>query len=45
MRNLQRDRRSDPALDEFMRDSSRCGASRGLADAATAGFELGGRLA
>lgn len=39
MRNLQRDRRSDPVLDEYMRDSSDAGLAR-LADAATAGFEL-----
>ena len=39
MRNLQRDRRSDPALDEFMRANSDA-ALAGLADAVTAGFEL-----
>jgi AcrR family transcriptional regulator len=39
MRNLQRDRRSDPALDEFMRSNSDA-ALAALADALTAGFEL-----
>jgi AcrR family transcriptional regulator len=39
MRNLQRDRRSDPVLDEYMRNNSDAGLER-LADAATAGFEL-----
>ena len=39
MRNLQRDRGSDPVLDAYMRDSSDAGLAR-LADAATAGFEL-----
>jgi AcrR family transcriptional regulator len=39
MRNLQRDRRLDPALDEFMRATGDV-ALAGLADAATAGFEL-----
>ena len=40
MGNLQRDRRSDPALDEFMKANSDL-ALGGLADAVTAGFELG----
>ena len=40
MGNLQRDRRSDPALDEFMKANSDV-ALGGLADAVTAGFELG----
>jgi AcrR family transcriptional regulator len=40
MRNLQRDRRLDPALDEFMRANSDA-ALGGLADALTAGFDLG----
>jgi AcrR family transcriptional regulator len=40
MRNLQRDRRLDPALEEFMRANSDA-ALGGLADAVTAGFELG----
>ena len=44
MRNLQRDRRSDPALDEFMQANSDA-ALGGLADAATAGFELDGERA
>ena len=39
MRNLQRDRRSDTALDDFMRANSDA-ALAGLADAATAGFDL-----
>jgi AcrR family transcriptional regulator len=39
MRNLNRDRRLDPALDEFMRANGDV-ALGGLADAATAGFEL-----
>jgi AcrR family transcriptional regulator len=39
MRNLQRDRRLDPALDEFMRANGDV-ALGGLADAITAGFEL-----
>jgi AcrR family transcriptional regulator len=39
MRNLQRDRRLDPALDEFMRSNSDA-ALAGLADALTAGFGL-----
>jgi hypothetical protein len=39
MRNLQRDRRLDPALDEFMRANSDA-ALGGLAEAITAGFEL-----
>jgi AcrR family transcriptional regulator len=39
MRNLQRDRRSDPVLDDFMRANGDV-ALRGLADALTAGFEL-----
>lgn len=39
MHNLQRDRRLDPALDEFMRANSDA-ALGGLADALTAGFEL-----
>jgi AcrR family transcriptional regulator len=39
MRNLQRDRRLDPALDEFMRANSDA-ALGGLADALAAGFEL-----
>jgi AcrR family transcriptional regulator len=41
MRNLYRDRRLDPALDEFMRANSDV-ALAGLADALTAGFELEG---
>jgi AcrR family transcriptional regulator len=40
MGNLQRDRRSDPALDEFMTANSDV-ALGGLADVVTAGFELG----
>jgi AcrR family transcriptional regulator len=40
MRNLYRDRRLDPALDEFMRANGDV-ALGGLADAATAGFQLG----
>jgi AcrR family transcriptional regulator len=40
MRNLQRDRRSDPALDEFMKGNSDV-ALGALADAVTAGFEVG----
>jgi AcrR family transcriptional regulator len=40
MRNLNRDRRLDPALDEFMKANGDVALS-GLADAATAGFELG----
>lgn len=40
MRNLQRDRRSDPALDEFMKANSDA-ALGALADAITAGFQLG----
>ena len=41
MRNLQRDRGLDPALDEFMRNNS--DAALGVvADALTAGFELAG---
>jgi AcrR family transcriptional regulator len=39
MRNLQRDRHLDPALDEFMRANSDAALGR-LTDAATAGFEL-----
>jgi AcrR family transcriptional regulator len=39
MRNLQRDRRLDPALDEFMRANSDAALAR-LADALTAGFGL-----
>jgi AcrR family transcriptional regulator len=39
MRNLQRDRGSDSALDEFMRNNSDA-ALGGIADALTAGFEL-----
>ena len=39
MRNLQRDRRVDPALDEFMRANSDA-ALGGLADTVTAGFEV-----
>jgi AcrR family transcriptional regulator len=39
MRNLQRDRRLDPALDAFMRGNSDA-ALAGLADALTAGFAL-----
>jgi AcrR family transcriptional regulator len=39
MRNLQRDRRLDPALDEFMRVNGDA-ALAGLADALTAGFDL-----
>jgi AcrR family transcriptional regulator len=41
MRNLQRDRRLDPALDEFMQANSDVALS-GLADALTAGFGLRG---
>ena len=40
MRNLQRDRRSDPVLDEYMRANSDA-ALAGLADTLTGGFELG----
>jgi AcrR family transcriptional regulator len=40
MGNLQRDRHSDPALDEFMKANSDV-AFAALADAVTAGFELG----
>ena len=40
MRNLYRDRRVDPALDDFMRANADV-ALGGLADAATAGFETG----
>jgi AcrR family transcriptional regulator len=40
MGNLQRDRRSDPALDEFMKANSDA-ALGALADAVTAGFDLG----
>jgi AcrR family transcriptional regulator len=40
MRNLQRDRGVDPALDEFMRANGDV-ALGGLADAAMAGFESG----
>jgi AcrR family transcriptional regulator len=39
MRNLQRDRRSDPVLDEYMRANSDA-ALAGLADTLTGGFEL-----
>jgi len=39
MRNLQRDRRLDPALDEFMHANSDVALS-GLADAVAGGFEL-----
>jgi hypothetical protein len=39
MGNLLRDRRLDPALDEFMRGASDV-ALAGLADALTAGFDL-----
>jgi AcrR family transcriptional regulator len=39
MRNLYRDRRVDPALDEFMRANADL-AVAGLADAAAGGFEL-----
>jgi AcrR family transcriptional regulator len=39
MRNLNRDRRLDPALDDYMRANSDV-ALGGLADAVTAGFEL-----
>jgi AcrR family transcriptional regulator len=39
MRNLHRDRRLDPALDDFMRANGDT-ALRGLADATAAGFEL-----
>jgi AcrR family transcriptional regulator len=39
MRNLNRDRRLDPALDEFMRANGDV-ALGGFAEAATAGFEL-----
>jgi len=41
MRNLQRDRRLDPALDDFMRANSDAALAR-LADALTEGFELEG---
>jgi AcrR family transcriptional regulator len=41
MRNLQRDRRLDPALDDFMRANSDAALAR-LADALTDGFELEG---
>jgi AcrR family transcriptional regulator len=41
LRNLQRDRGSDPALDEFMRNNSDA-ALGGIADALVAGFELSG---
>jgi AcrR family transcriptional regulator len=41
VRNLQRDRGSDPALDQFMRKNSDA-ALGGIADALTAGFELSG---
>jgi len=41
VRNLQRDRGSDPALDEFMRNNSDA-ALGGISDALTAGFELRG---
>jgi hypothetical protein len=41
IRNLLRDRGSDPALDEFMRANSDV-ALAGLADALTAGFGLEG---
>lgn|SRR5262245_8047797 len=44
MRNLQRDRRSDPALDEFMRQNSDA-ALAGLADSLAAGFDLRGEEA
>jgi AcrR family transcriptional regulator len=44
MRNLQRDRRLDPALDEFMRANSDA-ALGGLADAVAAGFGLKGNRA
>jgi AcrR family transcriptional regulator len=44
MRNLQRDRGLDPALDEFMRDNSDA-ALDGLADGLAAGFELSGESA
>jgi len=37
--NIHRDRRLDPALDEFMRENSDTALS-GIADALTAGFEL-----
>ncbi len=40
MRNLQRDRRSDPALDEFMSANSDAALAR-LADALVGGFDLG----
>jgi AcrR family transcriptional regulator len=39
MRNLHRDRRLDPALDDFMRANGDA-ALRGLADAVVGGFEL-----
>ena len=41
LRNLHRDRGSDPALDEFMRNNADA-ALGGLADALAAGFELSG---
>lgn len=41
VRNLQRDRGSDPALDEFMKNNSDV-ALNGVADALTAGFEPAG---
>lgn len=44
IRNLLRDRGSDPALDEFMRDNSDV-ALDGLADTLTAGFGLKGNRA
>jgi AcrR family transcriptional regulator len=44
MRNLQRDRRSDPALDEFMSANSDAALAR-LADALVGGFDLGAKEA
>jgi AcrR family transcriptional regulator len=44
LRNLQRDRGSDPDLDEFMRKNSDAALS-GVADALTAGFKLRGERA
>ena len=44
IRNLQRGRGSDPALDEFMRENSDAALAR-LADALTAGFGLEGERA
>ncbi len=44
IRNLQRDRGLDPALDEFMRNNSDASLA-GLADGLTAGFGLSGNRA